>query len=134
MWNYHAVCVLRTYVLKEIEVAIEEACVNAIKHAHKSDETRPLRLQIKIRRAETETDGSSVDLVAELEMKTTAEEINNVMKSAAAGSLKGYLEYCDEPIVSSDVAGNPASSIFDAASTRVMDGNFVKVIAWYDNE
>ncbi|MGH7601639.1 MAG: type I glyceraldehyde-3-phosphate dehydrogenase [bacterium] len=79
-------------------------------------------------------DGSLVDLVAELEMKTTAEEINSVMKSAASGALKGYLEYCDDPIVSSDVVGNPASSIFDAISTRVMDGNFVKVIAWYDNE
>jgi glyceraldehyde 3-phosphate dehydrogenase len=79
-------------------------------------------------------DGSLVDLVAELEMKATAEEINSVMKSAAVGALKGYLEYCDDPIVSSDVVGNPASSIFDAAFTRVMDGNFVKVIAWYDNE
>jgi len=56
------------------------------------------------------------------------------MKSAASGLLKGYLEYCDDPIVSSDIVGNPASSIFDAASTRVMDGNFVKVLAWYDNE
>jgi len=56
------------------------------------------------------------------------------MKSAASGALKGYLEYCDDPIVSSDIVGNPASSIFDAAFTRVMDGNFVKVIAWYDNE
>ncbi len=79
-------------------------------------------------------DGSLVDLVAELDKKTTAEEINHAMKSAAAGSLKGYLEYCEDPIVSSDVVGNPASSVFDATSTRVMDGNFVKVIAWYDNE
>lgn len=79
-------------------------------------------------------DGSLLDLVAELEKKTTAEEINLAMKSAAAGSLKGYLEYCEDPIVSSDVVGNPASSVFDATSTRVMDGNFVKVIAWYDNE
>ena len=80
------------------------------------------------------SDGSLVDLVAELDLRATAEEINNVMKSAAAGSLKGYLEYCEDPIVSSDIVGNPASSIFDAASTRVMDGNFVKVITWYDNE
>jgi len=56
------------------------------------------------------------------------------MKSAASGLLKGYLEYCDDPIVSSDIVGNPASSIFAAAFTRVMDRNFVKVIAWYDNE
>lgn len=80
------------------------------------------------------SDGSLVDLVAELEKRATAEELNSVMKSAAIGALKGYLEYCDDPIVSSDVIGNPASSIFDAASTRVMDGNFVKVITWYDNE
>lgn len=80
------------------------------------------------------SDGSLVDLVAELEKRATAEELNSVMKSAATGTLKGYLEYCDDPIVSSDVIGNPASSIFDAASTRVMDGNFVKVITWYDNE
>lgn len=80
------------------------------------------------------SDGSLVDLVAELEKRATAEEINSVMKGAATGALKGYLEYCDDPIVSSDVIGNPASSIFDAASTRVMDGNFVKVITWYDNE
>lgn len=80
------------------------------------------------------SDGSLVDLVAELEKRATAEEINSVMKGAAIGALKGYLEYCDDPIVSSDVIGNPASSIFDAASTRVMDGNFVKVITWYDNE
>jgi glyceraldehyde 3-phosphate dehydrogenase len=79
-------------------------------------------------------DGSLVDLVAELDKKVTAEEINHAMKSAAAGALKGYLEYCEDPIVSSDVVGNPASSVFDATSTRVMDGNFVKVIAWYDNE
>lgn len=80
------------------------------------------------------SDGSLVDLVAELEKRATAEELNSAMKSAATGALKGYLEYCDDPIVSSDVIGNPASSIFDAASTRVMDGNFVKVITWYDNE
>ena len=80
------------------------------------------------------SDGSLVDLVAELEKRATAEELNSVMKNAATGALKGYLEYCDDPIVSSDVIGNPASSIFDAASTRVMDGNFVKVITWYDNE
>ena len=80
------------------------------------------------------SDGSLVDLVAELEKRATAEELNSVMKNAATGALKGYLEYCDDPIVSSDVIGNPASSIFDAVSTRVMDGNFVKVITWYDNE
>ncbi len=62
------------------------------------------------------------------------EEINAAMKKAAEGPLKGILEYCEDPIVSSDVIGNDHSSIFDSLSTRVMDGNFVKVISWYDNE
>lgn len=79
-------------------------------------------------------DGSLVDLVAELDKDTTAEEINAAMKDAANGSLKGYLEYCDEPIVSQDIIDNPYSSIFDALSTKVMGGNLVKVISWYDNE
>ena len=79
-------------------------------------------------------DGSLVDLVAELDKTVSAEEINNAMKNAANGSLNGILEYCDEPIVSQDIIDNPASSIFDSLSTRVMDNNFVKIISWYDNE
>ena len=80
------------------------------------------------------SDGSLVDLVVELEKNTTAEEINAAMKKAAQGNLKGILEYCEDPIVSQDIVDNDHSSIFDALSTRVMDGNFVKVISWYDNE
>ena len=80
------------------------------------------------------TDGSLVDLVAELGKTATADEVNAAMKKAAEGSLKGLLEYCEDPIVSSDIVGNPASSIFDSLSTKVMDGNFVKVLSWYDNE
>jgi glyceraldehyde 3-phosphate dehydrogenase len=79
-------------------------------------------------------DGSLVDLVAELNTNVTAEEINSQMKKAAEGKLKDILEYCEDPIVSSDVVGNSHSSIFDALSTKVMDNNFVKVISWYDNE
>lgn len=79
-------------------------------------------------------DGSVVDLVAELDKNTSVEEINAAMKAAAEGPMKGILEYCDEPIVSVDIIDNPASSIFDAQSTSVMDGNFVKVLSWYDNE
>jgi glyceraldehyde 3-phosphate dehydrogenase len=79
-------------------------------------------------------DGSAVDLVVELKKKATPEEINKAIKGAAEGALKGILEYCDEPIVSSDIIGNPASSIFDALSTMVIDGNLVKVVSWYDNE
>jgi glyceraldehyde 3-phosphate dehydrogenase len=79
-------------------------------------------------------DGSLVDLVAELNKNATAEEINSEMKTAAEGKLKGILEYCEDPIVSSDVVGNSHSSVFDSLSTKVMDNNFVKVVSWYDNE
>ena len=79
-------------------------------------------------------DGSLVDLVVKLKKKTTKDEINAAMKTAANGPLKGYLEYCEDPIVSNDVIGNPASSVFDSLSTLVMDGDMVKVMSWYDNE
>ncbi len=79
-------------------------------------------------------DGSVVDLVAELEKKATAQEINAAMKEAAAGPLKGILEYCEDEIVSCDVIGNPHSSVFDSKLTSVMGDNFVKCISWYDNE
>ncbi len=79
-------------------------------------------------------DGSVVDLVVELDKDTTAEEINAKMKEAAEGPLQGFLEYCEDPIVSGDIVGNPASSIFDSLSTAVMDGNLVKILSWYDNE
>jgi glyceraldehyde 3-phosphate dehydrogenase len=79
-------------------------------------------------------DGSVVDLVAELEKPATKAEINAAIKEAAAGSLKGILEYTEDPIVSCDVIGNSHSSVFDALSTTVMDGNFIKVVSWYDNE
>jgi glyceraldehyde 3-phosphate dehydrogenase len=81
--------------------------------------------------------GSVVDLVAELKEKVTAEQINEAVKAAAEGELKGILEYCDEPIVSSDIVGNSHSSIFDSLLTMVLpkDGsNLVKVVSWYDNE
>ncbi len=77
---------------------------------------------------------SVVDLVADLGRKASAEEINDAFRKAAAGELKGILEYCDEPLVSSDFKGNPASAIFDAPSTMVIDDSFIKVLAWYDNE
>jgi len=79
-------------------------------------------------------DGSLVDLVAELNKNVTAEQINSEMKKAAEGKLKGILEYCEDPIVSSDIVGNPSSSVFDAISTKVMDNNLVKIVSWYDNE
>jgi len=77
---------------------------------------------------------SVVDLVAELEKPATEESINSAMKVAAEGPLKGVLQFCAEELVSSDFNGNPHSSIFDAALTKVMDNNLVKILSWYDNE
>jgi glyceraldehyde 3-phosphate dehydrogenase len=79
-------------------------------------------------------DVSVVDLSVKLGKSTSAEAINAAMKAAADGPLKGILEYCDEPLVSIDFLGNRHSSILDAGCTRVMDGNFAKVLSWYDNE
>ncbi|MBU0478442.1 type I glyceraldehyde-3-phosphate dehydrogenase [bacterium] len=77
---------------------------------------------------------SLVDLVANTEKKTSAEEVNAALKNAAENELSKYLEYCDEPLVSKDFNGNSKSSIVDALCTKVIDGNMVKVLAWYDNE
>ncbi|MBP9483591.1 MAG: type I glyceraldehyde-3-phosphate dehydrogenase [Negativicutes bacterium] len=77
---------------------------------------------------------SVTDLVAELEKTVTAEEINNAMKAAAAGPMKGILDYTDEPLVSKDFNHNPHSSIVDGLCTMVIEGNMVKVVSWYDNE
>lgn len=79
-------------------------------------------------------DGSLVDLTVVVEKETTEEEINAKMKEYAEGPMKGILEYCEDPIVSQDIVGNPHSSIFDALSTKVIGGNFVHVSSWYDNE
>jgi glyceraldehyde-3-phosphate dehydrogenase (NAD(P)) len=77
---------------------------------------------------------SVVDLVIQVEKSTIAEQVNDVLRTAAEGSMKGILKYCDLPLVSSDHAGTDESSIIDAALTMVMGGDMVKVIAWYDNE
>jgi glyceraldehyde 3-phosphate dehydrogenase len=77
---------------------------------------------------------SVVDLVAELERDASVEAINSAMKEASEGSLKGILEYMDAPLVSIDFNGNPHSSIFDAPSTMALEGGFIKVLSWYDNE
>ncbi len=79
-------------------------------------------------------DGSLVDLTVVVEKNTSAEEINAKMKEYAEGKMKGILEYCEDPIVSTDIVGNPHSSIFDSLSTHVIDGNLVHVSSWYDNE
>ena len=78
-------------------------------------------------------DVSIIDFVAELGKETTVEEVNSAFKDASQGKLKGYLYYCEEPLVSSDFIGNPYSSIFDSLLTRV-NGNLIKVLSWYDNE
>jgi len=77
---------------------------------------------------------SLCDFVADLGKEVSAEEVNQALRAAAEGPLKGILEYCDEPLVSIDFKGNPASSIVDALSTMVVDKNMVKVLSWYDNE
>jgi glyceraldehyde 3-phosphate dehydrogenase len=79
--------------------------------------------------------GSLVDLTFEAERATTVEEINAALKAASeSGPLAGYLEYTTDPIVSSDIVQNPASSIVDASLTAVIDGTMVKIVSWYDNE
>lgn len=81
-------------------------------------------------------DGSMVDLTVELEREVTKEEINAAMKAAAEGEMRGVLEYTEDPIVSIDIVGNPASSVFDSLLTMVPGekSNLVKVVSWYDNE
>jgi glyceraldehyde 3-phosphate dehydrogenase len=77
---------------------------------------------------------SVVDLAVMVDKKTSADEVNGAFRDAANGPLKGILQYMTEPLVSIDFRGNPASSILDADYTKVMDGDFVKILAWYDNE
>ena len=80
------------------------------------------------------TTGSVVDLTAVMSKNVTKEEVNAAMKKAAEGPLKGILCYTEDPIVSSDIIGDPHSSIFAADFTQVMGGNLLKVVSWYDNE
>jgi len=77
---------------------------------------------------------SLVDLVAETEKVATVEEVNNALRKAADGELKGILGFSDEPLVSVDYNGSGLSSVVDGPSTSVMDSTMVKVLAWYDNE
>ncbi len=77
---------------------------------------------------------SVVDLVAEIDREATGEQINEAFRKAAEGSMRGVLDVCDEPLVSIDFLGNSHSSIVDALNTKVLEGNLVKVLSWYDNE
>ncbi|NND33399.1 MAG: type I glyceraldehyde-3-phosphate dehydrogenase [Saprospiraceae bacterium] len=78
--------------------------------------------------------GSMIEVNCLVEKKTNADEINAVFKKASEGRMKGVLEYSTDPLVSSDILQNPHSSIFDSLMTEVLDGNFIKVVSWYDNE
>jgi glyceraldehyde 3-phosphate dehydrogenase len=78
--------------------------------------------------------GSLSDLTYLVEKKTNVEQVNRVIKQASRGALKGIIEYSDQPLVSSDIIGNPHSAIIDGLSTKVVDGDFIKILAWYDNE
>ena len=78
--------------------------------------------------------GSVVDLTVQLEKDCTVEELNEAVKNAAEGPMKGILEYTEDPIVSMDIKGNPHSSVFDAGCTMKMGKGFFKIISWYDNE
>jgi glyceraldehyde 3-phosphate dehydrogenase len=78
--------------------------------------------------------GSLIDLTCDVGRETSAEEINGAMKEAAEGPLGGILEYTEDPIVSTDIVTDPHSSVFDAEQTTVLDGKFVKLFSWYDNE
>ncbi len=77
---------------------------------------------------------SITDFVCEVERDITIKQVNDIFKKLAKKEMKGILEYSEEPLVSTDLIGNPHSAIFDALSTNVINGNFVKVLAWYDNE
>jgi glyceraldehyde 3-phosphate dehydrogenase len=78
--------------------------------------------------------GSVVDLVCTVSKQTSVEEVNEAVRGAAEGPLEGILSYTEDPIVSTDIVGDPHSSIFDSGQTMVIDGNMVKAFAWYDNE
>ncbi|MCE2528118.1 MAG: type I glyceraldehyde-3-phosphate dehydrogenase [Actinomycetia bacterium] len=79
-------------------------------------------------------DGSIVDLVVELSEEVTAQQVNEAVRAEAAGRFAGIVQYTEAPVVSSDIIGNPHSSVFDAGGTAVLGANLVKVLAWYDNE
>ena len=79
-------------------------------------------------------DCSFVELTAELHHETTAHDIREAFRRYANGPLKGILEFTNDPIVSSDITNNPHSAIFDALATKVIGGNFIQILGWYDNE
>ncbi|MBW1697800.1 MAG: hypothetical protein JRH18_10525 [Deltaproteobacteria bacterium] len=79
-------------------------------------------------------DGSIVDLICRLKQKPTRQDVNNAVREAADGPMKKIVEYSEAPLVSSDIIGNPHSSIFDALSTSSQNDGYIRIISWYDNE
>jgi len=79
-------------------------------------------------------DGSVIDLTCRIRRPVRTDEVNAAVRAAAAGPLRRYVEYTEAPLVSSDIIGNPHSSIFDALSTQAVNDGYLKVLAWYDNE
>lgn len=80
------------------------------------------------------SDGSFVELNAILKKSVTKQSLNHAIFEASQGSMKGIVQYCEDPVVSSDIVGNPHSAVFDALSTKVLGGNFIQILVWYDNE
>ncbi len=80
------------------------------------------------------SDGSFVELNAILKAKTNIQEINDLVRIASQNEMCGIVEYCEDPIVSKDIVGNPSSAVFDSLCTRILGGNFIQILAWYDNE
>jgi len=78
-------------------------------------------------------DGSTIDLTAWVGRRVTPAEVNEAVRAAARGPLSGIVEFCEEPIVSSDVIGNPHSAVFDSLATQVVGGDLVKTLSWFDN-
>ena len=79
-------------------------------------------------------DGSIVDLVCRLNRQASRDDVNNAVREAAEGPMKKIVEYSEAPLVSSDIIGNPHSSIFDALSTKSESDGFIRILSWYDNE
>jgi glyceraldehyde 3-phosphate dehydrogenase len=78
-------------------------------------------------------DGSTLDLTTWMKRDVTIAEVNEAVRAAAGGAFKGLVEYCEEPVVSTDVIGNPHSAVFDSLATQIVGGNLLKTISWYDN-
>ena len=124
----------RVNAVDDVSITLEEGGIHGLLGRNGAGKTSLLRLlflSLKPTRGLITQFGHDV---ATLSKDVTAEDVNAALKAAADGPLKGVLEYVTDPIVSSDIVGNPHSSIFDSSWTQVIGGNLVKVLSWYDNE